>query len=161
MTSSNNALHSTVRKFVYALASTMSWRVAFAITLIITVSLTEGIGLLLLLPLMQLVGLDLGQSNAGRLTQLANETLSTLGVNPTLGGVLGVYVLVTAVQALFASWQTVFNVSVVNGFVNQLRTQLYEDIARTSWSFFCRSRASDFIHVLTSEIDRISIATHF
>ena len=161
MTSSNNALHSTVRKFVYALARTVSWRVAFAVTLIITVSLTEGIGLLLLLPLMQLVGLDLGQSSAGRLTQLANETLSTLGVNPTLAGVLGVYVLVTAVQALFARWQTVFNVRVVNDFVNQLRRQLYEDIARTSWSFFCRSRASDFTHVLTSEIDRISIATHF
>jgi ATP-binding cassette subfamily C protein len=152
---------SSFERLLLSLVKAMPWRVAFAITLMITVGLTEGIGLLLLLPLMQLVGLDLGQGSAGRLTQLAISALSTIGVTPTLVGVLAVYVLVTAVQALFARWQTVFNVRVVNDFVNRLRTQLYEDIARTSWSFFCRSRASDFTHVLTSEIDRISIATHF
>jgi len=81
---------SSIERLLLSLVKAMPWRVAFAVTLMITVGLTEGIGLLLLLPLMQLVGLDLGQSSAGRLTQLANETLSTLGVKPTLVGVLAV-----------------------------------------------------------------------
>jgi len=156
-----NKSTNSIVNFMLSVVKALPWRVAFAITLMITVGLTEGIGLLLLLPLMQLVGLDLGQGSAGRLTQFATSALSTLGISPTVVGVLAVYVVVTVSQALFARWQTVFNTRVVNDFVNGLRTKLYQDIANTSWSFFCRSRASDFTHVLTSEIDRISIATHF
>jgi ATP-binding cassette subfamily C protein len=131
------------------------------VALIVLVGLTEGIGLFLLFPLMQLVGLNLGQGSAGRLTELATTTLGMLGVRPTLIAVLIVYVLVNVVQALLARWQTMFNLAVVNDFITDLRQQLYSDIANTNWLFFSRKRASDFTHVLTNEIDRIYAATHF
>src|SRR5215831_11331141 len=119
-----NKSTNSIVNFMLSVVKALPWRVAFAITLMITVGLTEGIGLLLLLPLMQLVGLDLGQGSAGRLTQFATSALSTLGISPTVVGVLAVYVVVTVSQALFARWQTVFNTRVVNDFVNGLRTKL-------------------------------------
>lgn len=148
-------------RFLSTLVGMMPWRVARAVALMVFVSLTEGIGLLLLLPLMQLVGLDLGQGSAGRLTEFATTALAAVGVRPTLIAVLVVYVLVNAVQALLSRWQTIFNLAVVNDSVNRLRQQLYRDIADTNWLFFSRRRASDFTHVLTNEIDRISTAAHF
>jgi ATP-binding cassette subfamily C protein len=156
-----NIKDSPVGRFTSAMTGAMPWHVAFAVALMVLVSLTEGIGLLLLLPLMQLVGLDLGHGSAGRLTELATTTLAALGVRPTLTAVLAVYVLINALQALLFRWQTVFNLRVVNDFVSRLRRELYRDIADTKWLFFCRRRASDFTHVLTNEIDRISTAAYF
>jgi ATP-binding cassette, subfamily C, bacterial len=157
----NTVKSSLAGRFASTMAGLMPWRVTFAVALMVSVSLTEGIGLLLLLPLMQLVGLDLGQGSASRLTEFATTTLAALGVRPTLIAVLVVFVLINALQALLFRWQTVSNLSVVNDFVARLRQQLYRDIADTNWLFFCRRRASDFTHALTNEIDRISTAAYF
>jgi ATP-binding cassette subfamily C protein len=42
---------------------------------------------------------------------------------------------------------------------HRLRRRLYRAIAEANWLFVCRNRASDFTHALTSEIDRVGMAT--
>ena len=49
---------STFRAYVATLVDAMSWRVALAPALMLCQSVTQGAQLLLLVPLMQLVGLD-------------------------------------------------------------------------------------------------------
>jgi ATP-binding cassette subfamily C protein len=139
----------------------LSWRVAFASGLMVLVSLTEGLGLLLLLPLMQLAGLNVEQGSAGRLSVLVLSTLTLIGVPPTLIAVLVIFVLVTAVQALLYRWQTMFNLGLVQEFVTCLRQRLYRAITNTNWLFFSRARASGFTHALTTEIDRVGTATYY
>src|ERR1700694_474019 len=87
----NGILH----RYLSTLISMLSWRLGLAVGLMILVSLTEGIGLLLLLPLMQLVGLNVQQGSAGRLAELISSIFAAIGVPPTLIAVLVVFVLIT------------------------------------------------------------------
>ena len=57
-----------LRAYLTTLFRVMSWKVALIIALMGCLSLTEGIGVLLLVPLLQLVGLDVRQ---GGMSQLA------------------------------------------------------------------------------------------
>jgi len=137
----------------------MSWKIALALALMVCLSLTEGIGLLLLLPLMQLVGLDIQGGSAGGLVEFVASVFAAIGVRPTLLAVLGLYVLIISTHALFYRWQSILNFTLKQDFVTFLRQWLYRAMASTNWLFFSKSRSSDFMHALTTEVERVGEAT--
>lgn len=149
----------TIRTYLATLVSVMSWKVALALALMVCLSLTEGIGLLLLVPLLQLVGLDAQQGSMGRLAEIVSSLFAAVGVRPTLIAVLGLYVLIISMHALLYRWQMILNFTLQHEFVASLRRRLYGTIADTNWLFFSRSRSSDFTHALTAELERVGEAT--
>lgn len=149
----------TFRKYVKTLLGTMSWRVALALVLMFLRSAIQGAQLLLLIPLMQLVGLDVQQGSVGWFADLVTSAFAAVGIRLTLLPVLGAFMLFTTTLALITRWQTTYNVKLEEDFVASLRERLYLAIANTSWVAFSRSRASDFTHALTTELDRVGAAT--
>ncbi len=149
----------TFRSYIGALADMAPWKLAFASLLMFCVSLTEGVGLLLLVPLLQVVGLDVGGGTVGRIGGFITSTFDAVGVRPTLISVLGLYVLVIIARAFLSSWQAIVSAALQHGFKVHLRQRLYRAIVNTDWLFFSRSRASDFTHALTTELDRVGRAT--
>src|SRR5215213_3050919 len=154
-------MHSILRTYIATLVGAMSWKVALAVALTLCLSATQGAQLLLLLPLMQLVGLDVQQGSVGWLSELVSSVFGVVGVHPTLVTVLGAYVLLSALQALIARWQAIFNLKLNQGFVASLRRRLYRAIANADWLSLTRSRSSDFTHALTTELDRVGAATYY
>lgn len=152
---------STFRLYIKTLVKIMSWRVALALVLTILRSTTQGAQLLLLVPLMQLVGLDVQQGSIGWLADLVSYMFSAVGVQPTLPVVLGAFLLFTILLALITRWQETFNFKLQQDFVADLRKKLYRAITNTSWLSFARSRPSDFTHALTTEMNRVGAATSF
>jgi ATP-binding cassette subfamily C protein len=136
-----------------------AWKVAVAFVLMLSISVTQGAQLLLLVPLMQLIGLDVEQGSLGWPAKLVTSVFSAIGVRPTLVAVLCAFMLFTTVLALVRWYQTIFNFKLQEEFVATLRQRLYRAIANTDWLTFSRSRASDFTHALTIEIGRIGAAT--
>jgi len=151
--------NSPLRRYIGALVSVMSWKAAVALLLMIFAGLTEGVGLLLLLPLLQVVGLDVQQGAIGQIGEFVASLFTTVGMHPTLIAVLGLYVLVISAQALLRRQQTIFNLTLQHEFIAHLRQHLHRAIANTNWLFFSRSRSSDFTHALTTELDRVNLAT--
>lgn len=147
------------RTYVEVLLGTMSWRVALALALMLLRTATQGAQLLLLVPLMQLVGLDVQQGSVGWLARLISSAFEFAGVPLTLATVLGAFVLFTVALALLTRWQTTFNFKLGHDFVAILRRRFYRAIANTGWLTFSKSRASDFTHALTTELDRVGAAT--
>ena len=141
------------------LVETMSWKVPLALTLTLCLSLTQGIQLLLLVPLMQLIGLDVGQGSVGWLAEIVSSVFAAIGLRPTLITVLGAFLLCATGLALVTLWQEAYNFKFQQDFVASLRARLYRAIARTDWLTFSRSRSSDFTHALTIELDRVGEAT--
>jgi ATP-binding cassette subfamily C protein len=139
----------------------MSWKVALAVALTLCLSATQGAQLLLLVPLMQLVGLDVQQGSVGWLAELVSSVFATVGVRPTLITVLGAFLLFTAGLELIARWQTTFNFKLQQDFVASLRQRLYRAIVNTDWLTFSRRRSSDFTHALSTELDRVGDATMY
>jgi ATP-binding cassette, subfamily C, bacterial len=154
-------LNSTFRAYTVTLVETMSWSVALALILMLVRSLTQGAQLLLLVPLMQLIGLDVQKGTVGWLAELARSAFAVVGLSPTPATVLGAFLLFTIVLALITRWQSTFNFRLQQDFVAALRRRLYQAIVNANWLFFSRSRSSDFTHALTTELDRIGVATSF
>lgn len=119
---------------------------------------TEGAGLLMLLPLLDLVGVESGAGQATGLTQAAVWIFQTARVPVTLGTVLGAFVLIALVQGRLQVWQTVLTATVEQAISTRLRRRVYLAVAGVEWVAFMRGRASDFTHVLTGEVERASRA---
>jgi ATP-binding cassette subfamily C protein len=139
----------------------MPWKVTLAIGLMVALSFMEGVSLLMLVPLLQLVGLDVQQGSIGQLAQFVSSFFSTIGIQPTLIAVLSIYVLIVIVHSLLRRLETSLSLTLEYEFVVGFRQRLYRAIANTNWLFFVRSRASDFTHALTNEMERVGAATYY
>jgi ATP-binding cassette subfamily C protein len=139
----------------------MSWKVALALCLMICLSTMEGISLLMLVPLLQLVGLNVQEGSIGQLAEFTSSIFSTIGIRPTLFAVLCVYVFIVIIHSLLRRWETSVSLTLEYEFVVRLREKLYRAIANTNWLFFVRNRVSDFTHALTIEMERIGAATYY
>lgn len=151
----------TLRKYLTTLTCFMPWKVTLAIGLMVVLSFTEGVSLLMLVPLLQLVGLDVQQGSIGQLARFVSSFFSTLGIQPTLTAVLSIYVLIVIAHSLLRRLETSLSLTLEYEFVLGLRKRLYRAIANTHWLFFVRSRTSDFTHALTNEMERVGAATYY
>lgn len=150
-------------KSYFAYLFDVGWtRVLVALGLMVLFSLTEGIGLALLLPTLQVAGLSLSnQGQAGRYAQMVTHAFAAVGLHPGLLMLLGFFVALVGVRALVGRAENVATFAVVQTVEDSLRQRLYRAIVNSSWSFVCRSRASDFTHALTGELDRVAVGTVF
>jgi ATP-binding cassette, subfamily C, bacterial len=145
--------------FLRGLAAAMPGRLALAAVLTLAVAFTEGVGLLLLLPLLGLVGLELGGGAFGELANVMEATLTRLGVAPTLAMVLVVYAAVVVVGAALSRIAGLSGARLAHGYAAQLRGALQAALTGASWLFHTRGRGSHFTQVLTTETSRVVMAT--
>lgn len=150
--------YDTAPAYVRVLVAAMPKKLALALVLMVMVSVTEWAGLLLLVPLLALVGLDVDQGVVGRVADALAEGFATLGMTPSLLTVLGLYVVLVITRALLVRWQTLAMVDLDKGFVLSLRHRLYRAVAFSRWVFFSRRRSSDFLHALTGQVTRAGMA---
>lgn len=141
------------------LTKLMPKNVALTLTLMVFLSLNEAVSLLILVPLLQLVGLDVGQGSMGQISVYISTFFGYLGLKPTLVSVLALYVLVISISALLTRYQSIKTSQIQYEFAAHLRKRLYNAITNSSWLFFSRMKSSNFAHALTNEIDRISVGT--
>jgi ATP-binding cassette subfamily C protein len=148
------------RRYLAELIGVARWDLARAIGLMVAFSLTEGIGIALLLPTLEVAGLNLaGQGAAGRYARIITGALSSIGLHPDLLLLLGLFVVLAGMRTVLGRWQTVASYRVQQDFEDSLRRRLYDAISNASWLFVSRTRASDFTHALSAEVTRVSYAT--
>ena len=146
-----------MRGFLAALARHGRWKFVVGIALTVVVGLTEGAAVVLLVPVLDVIGLDTGGGAAGHAASAVRSLLDVVGLQPTIGPVLGLYVLVGVVLAMLRRAAIVNAADLQYGFSASLRRQLYEAIASSSWLFFSRQRSSDLTHVLTADVERVGV----
>jgi ATP-binding cassette subfamily C protein len=122
-------------------------------------ALTEGIGLLILVPLLHLIGIDVQQGSVGRVASSMASVFSWLGLPLNLVSVLVLYVGLIAVGARLRRWQTVTYCSLQVGFTAYLRKRLHRAVTRAGWVQLTRCRASDLTHAMTGQVERVGNGT--
>ena len=147
--------------YIKTLFYTMHWKVILSVFLMFSVGLTEGFGLLMLIPLLQLTGLQTQEGNIGQLAQFISSLFISCGIPITLITILISYAVIVSINALLNYFQTITNHSLEYNFEHCLREKLYRVITYTNWLFFSRCRSSDFVHALTTELSRVSQGTYF
>jgi ATP-binding cassette subfamily C protein len=135
-------------------------RTAGILVLLVAVGLTEGVGVLLLVPLLGLVGLDVGAGALGGLERAVAALFGTLGLEITLVGVLVTYALVVGLRLVLARWRDVATARLQAETTARLQTDLFSTLVRTRWSELSNMRGPSFVHALTQEAARIGWALH-
>ena len=148
-------------QFVTAIIAVAPRRAALTMLLTFAVGLAEGIGLLILIPLLQLVGVDTGQGALGRIVDVFRSGFALVGLSPTLPAVLTLYVAIVTAQSLLQRQQTTVQTRLREQIVHTLRTRLHRAIAGTTWVYFSRARTSTFGQLLTERIDRVATASYY
>ena len=146
--------------YLSTLTGILSWRVAWVFGLMLLISFTEGFGLLMLIPLLQLVGLEVDTGTLSRFSESIARAFGIFSLRPTLPAVLTLFGAVMVIRSALARYQAVVTPGLVQTFVTELRERLFEAISDAQWLFFTQNRSSDFFHVLASEIGRVGGATH-
>jgi ATP-binding cassette subfamily C protein len=142
-------------KTLFQYAGIRAW---ISLGLMVFLGLTQGVGLLMLIPFLRLIGLGGGEGPGGLATYIGNA-FAWVGLPLTIPSILCVYVGIVAAHAMVTRYREVLNTKIIYGFTQVLRNSLYQAFCRTEWLCFMRTRGSDITHVLTSDLQRVGFAT--
>lgn len=112
-------------------------------------SLTEGIGVLALVPV--LTSLGGMQHPSGLVGRLVDAT----GITLTLGGMLAVVLGLAVARTILVHIQTVTMSRTRNGLVDQLRVVIFSGVIRADLRWLAQSRASDFGNLLLTNVNHV------
>ena len=140
------------------LVSELRWRAIAVLGLLAVTGFFEGVGLLLLIPLLGAVGLEVQTGPIGRLAAVVTTALAALGLSPTLGAVLGVFLAVNVVLSLLRRLQLTVSAALEQDVVRRTAERLYDAVVRMDWLTFSRMRGADLTLALTSESERVGLA---
>ena len=138
------------------------WQLLAAVMLMTFTSLTEGVGVALLFPILQVAGFNLAnQGHVGHYTGEVRDLLVRSGLPPTLwlATLLMIFMLLMALRSLFSRIQSVLTFRTVLTYELALSRRLYQAIVQADWLFLVRRRSSDFTHALTAELTRVANCT--
>lgn len=135
-------------------------RAGLTLCLMLARSLTSGFGLLLILPLLQLIGLSLGpEASQGILTKFT-AFFYAFHIPMNLVSMLGVYIIMISSIALLAYAEQVTGTALQQRYTRHLRASLHRQLLLTPWSFFLKRKMSDVLYSLTTQVQGVSTCNH-
>ena len=140
--------------------------IAFAATLILMtlVGILEGVGITMMVPLLNVVVVQEGNSQGEVLDSISRLFMSAanmLGVRTSLFSVLAFIFLVLVVQSVIKLAENVWVARLHVRFHGDLITKLHRAYFDASWPYFYRATLGDLINPITVEADRAASALQF
>lgn len=133
-------------------------RVAALFALMLLGALTEGIGMMLLVPLIDLLS---GAPSAQGLGQLLWNALSLLHIPHSIGGVLIAFVVLVALRSAIQYWRDRLSSSLQHTVVDNLRMKCFTAVMQVEWRWLVNGRKSDQANLLLTDVSRIGIGLNF
>ena len=120
----------------------------------------QGAGILLIIPLLQLLG-DSGitHDGGGKVVEIVKNVFSSLSIPLTIYTVIGTYIFIASFTEILTRYQSVLSLSLMQKYTSHLRVKLYDNLLHSKWGFLQSKRRSLFTHTLTQDISQIGGAT--
>lgn len=135
------------------------WKIALSLGLGIFLGISEGVGLFMLIPLMDIIGIGGHSDKVEGVAAVVHKAMSIFGIAPTLVSVLCIYIALITMQSLASRVSQVVNAELVAGYTCFLQNRIYSVLAYADWLAFLRLRASDIAHVLAVDVKRVGLVT--
>lgn len=114
-------------------------------------SLLEGVGILFLIPMINITGI-VNLDIKGNLLTRVIELIKQIPTAYALPIILAVYVFLVIGQSLLQRQITLRNTTIQHGFFRHLRMETYDALLHADWRFFIKHRKSDLLNILTAQI---------
>lgn len=146
--------------FIRKMHSMAGFKLYLNLCMILVISILDGIGIYLIVPLLGVIGLlQMDMSGVPLVSTLMNFTESwSLQLN--LPMVLAFYIVMVGGQAFLQRSQNLLNASILQRFIRKLRMETYTGLLNAKWEFFLRHRKSDFNHIMMNELGRVNQGTY-
>ena len=147
--------------FIRFIASSSPGLLWLSLTLSVLVSATEGVGVLLLLPMLEAAGVDTEAANVGGVSEAVRHLLDMAGLPTSLAAVLILF-LITIILHEVTNWTRMVTNARLDARVSvALRRRLFRSIANSSWELFSRDRNASLGKILTQDVERtVSAVRH-
>jgi ATP-binding cassette, subfamily C, bacterial len=129
------------------------------ITTALAGSLAEGTGLVLLLPLLAVAGIDFGGSSAASRLAVESQRLLVRSGIPHwlwLPVVLGIFLATAAVRSMLRRSQGTMSYSMTTKAELALSRRVYAAVVKAQWGYLVRQRSGRLTHLLTGELRRVA-----
>lgn len=126
----------------------------FLITLL--QSFSQGVTILLLTPLLQLLNQKNGPISSQENTERINAVLTKLGLPLNLGIILLLFVVVLFFVALLNYFQTTGQNNYQQDFSYEMRRRLFKKIVTSDWTFLNGKSKHNHLQILTTEIPKMT-----
>ncbi len=145
-----------VASFIRLLWQTSRWKLIGAVGLAALLSLTEGVSVAMVFPLIALMGG--AAASSGPRTEMLFHALARSHLPQTwwLAALLSAVLACVGLLSVLNGVLTTLTWSIVWPVRQRLADELYEAILHADWTYLTRRRSSDLTHVLTVELDRVS-----
>jgi ATP-binding cassette, subfamily C, bacterial len=122
-------------------------------------SLTEGVGFVLLIPLLGLgSALQGGTAAAGDLPQGLSGIRALFGEHPTTGALLTVFLMAMLLRAALSYASAVASNAYLAAITNDVRQRVYTALSRASWLHLAGSRQAEDTYALTGQVECVGHA---
>ncbi len=131
----------------------------FNLIAMMLIGLLEGVGVLLLIPLIGMTGIvkidvdDIPFSTFFRFLEVLPNNLG-------LPLILGFFIVLVISQHIVQRHITLQNTIINQGFLKHIRLETYRRVLQSNWGFFVTKRKSDLINILLSEVARACVGTN-
>jgi ATP-binding cassette, subfamily C, bacterial len=116
--------------------------------------LTEGVGILMLVPILDSLQ---GQAGVSSFSAGFKDMLAAIGLNGSTGVLLALFVAIVLLRSLLVYVQLTLANRYQYTVVNKLRRRLFGQLLYAEWRWTSQARASDHASVLTAGISRIGV----
>jgi ATP-binding cassette subfamily C protein len=149
-----NALHA----FGRLLSSAPRGQVVVLLTLMMVSGLTDGVGILMLVPLLELLGS--AHSDKGWAKHFQN-VLQQVGLAPSVGGLLAVFVGLVALRSGVQYAREQLGARLQHGLVDHLRLRCFSALLRVEWRWLAATRGADHANLLLADVSRVGVGLNF
>jgi ATP-binding cassette, subfamily C, bacterial len=150
--------YSTSKSFLSSFLRYAGVRAWISLIMMVLLGLTEGVGLIMLIPLLQLIGFD-GAEKSDAISSLVRGFFEMTSLPHTLSAILYVYVIILSIHAVAGRYLEVLNARMSMGYTRYMQDRLYTAFARVDWLSFTQISGPDVIRVVTTDLIRAGFST--
>ncbi len=135
-----------------------SFKAFLTLAFMVLVGVTNGLGIAVLIPLLQIAGFGEVSEPGGYLSKVVVKFFSLFNLSPSLAGVLIVFFIIFLSTAILQYQQLKLSSALSHNYSAYLRGRLYENMFNAQWPFFIMKKMAHSANILTVEAQRIRIA---
>jgi ATP-binding cassette subfamily C protein len=140
-------------RFIKLLWNYAPQRTALVFVLSLISAVGEGIGLMLLVPILGVMQSGMDQIDGPLSTIL--QPLSTFGFDGSLTWFLILFIVLIIIRSIVSYASTVLSSGLQFAFLDQYKLDCFRAVVRAKWHWSVQTRASDHANILINEIGRI------
>ncbi len=130
-------------------------QVLAVLALMVVGSVTEGIGIVLLVPLLALLDRTASENP---MVQALVWGLERVGIGQTVGGLLAAFVVLMVLRGVIQFAKEVASARLQNEIVDDLRGQCLKALLAANWRWISTRKSSDHANLVLTEVSRVGIA---